>query len=217
MRELVVVTGGGELLTLYPEDDCFRWFFGSMGQLGIVVQVTLDIVPSLGTDGVYPVGMSGRVPATSAGHPKQLWWYVFTSADRWQELKMAVRRIGIRHSGVWQGWPAFDYPIAFRNFNPPLLYRRQESIVCVGVYGDQKGGAWDWQQVRSLDREFIEWSRSEPDTWLHVSTHLTFEDFDFRAHFGDETMKKFAAVKRMCDPNWSLVPGPLATALRDSE
>ncbi len=45
VRALTLVDGTGELRTLRRDDELFPWFFGALGQLGVVVEAELDVVP----------------------------------------------------------------------------------------------------------------------------------------------------------------------------
>jgi hypothetical protein len=214
VREMVVVTGDGRLVTLRPDDDAFRWMFGSMGQLGIVVAATVALVPRPGQAPRYPLGRRGRVQPMPCDHPRRLWCDALVPGPLWPEAKMAVRKIGLRHARAWQRLPAFHIRIPFRTFTPPLVSPYQGDLVALGIWGDRPPGGFDWERVRLLDREFTAWVRSDPRIRRYASGGLLFEDFDYTAHFGAACLRDFAAVKRDLDPLGLLVRGPLSDALR---
>jgi FAD/FMN-containing dehydrogenase len=45
VRALTLVTGVGEIVRITRDDESFAWQFGALGQLGLVVEAELDVVP----------------------------------------------------------------------------------------------------------------------------------------------------------------------------
>jgi FAD/FMN-containing dehydrogenase len=210
-----LVTGEGEPITLRPGDEVFPWLFGAMGQLGIIAEMTLRILPQEGAAPEYPLGRTGRVAATPRIGPTALWYEAFVPQEALAEAKMAIRRIGLRYRHIWlRPYPTFVRPVRFRTFTPPLLSPHQGDLAVVGTFGDIPDEGFDWAQFRRLGEEITAWAGSDPRFRRYAPAEMLFEDFDFVAHYGAATFREFATLKRGYDPAGVLVPGALSDALR---
>ncbi|MEV4560815.1 FAD-dependent oxidoreductase [Kitasatospora sp. NPDC049285] len=213
VTEVVLVTGTGEPITVRPGDELFRWLFGSMGQLGIAVRLTLTIAPREGATPVYPLGRTGRIEPRVPDTPKRVWLETYVPAECAAEARMALRRIGMPYRHLWQPRLAtFERRIRFVSFTPPLLSAHRGDLALVGEWGDLPEHP-DWQALRGLSREISTWTGSDHRFRRYASADLVFEDFDYRSHYGEATLRDFAALKRRFDPDGILVRGPLSRAL----
>jgi FAD/FMN-containing dehydrogenase len=208
---LTLVSGDGGCMTVRPGDALFPWLFGSMGQLGIVAEATLRLVPLEASEPVYPEGCRGRIVATRHEWEKLAWYTVFASGSRWTTVIQELASIGRRYAPGWSPRPPYAYALPFRTFTPPLLHPGREDLVAVGIWGDAPPRGFDPDRLGELDRAITAWLRENPDCRRYAQTELLLEDFDYRSHFGP-SLARFAELKHHLDPGRLLVPGVLAAA-----
>lgn len=210
VAEVVLLTGAGELVRCGPADPLFPWLFGSMGQLGLIVEATLrirrrDDAPSAR----YPRGMEGEMGGGRAPWEPNAWLTLFVPEEAWERAREQMGELGLKHRAVWTPRDDYLYFVRFQTFNPPLLYPRAESFVALGIWGTTPEVLTpaDVAGLRALERDFAGLVASQPAWRRYIQSELTFEDTDFAAYFGEEVIRGFSEVKRACDPNLLLGQG----------
>lgn len=207
---LTLVSGDGRRLTSRPGDELFPWLFGSMGQLGIICEATLRIIPLPGRPPAYPRGSCGHIAASRHDWEKNMWYTVFVPKPAWPQALGDLIAIGRRHAPAWRARPPYAYDLPFRTFNPPLIHPRQENLAAVGIWGEIPAGDFDPEGLRRLDAAIADWLRSHPDYRRYAQAELVFEEFDYRAQFGPIYHARLTGLKRVLDPLQLLVPGVLS-------
>lgn len=227
VRAVRLVDGQGELRRIARGDDAFRWLFGSSGQLGLLVDAELDLVPYAAHEGAarYPFDQQGRIPRRQVDDPRvndlapppdgarSLFWFTLLVAPEeedsgWDLLHGWVLRHRdlVTPDGGWAGPEVDDAPIGyryiirFREFTPPLVYPRAETFHVIGVMCYLVTGtpAAD-QRVLALESDFVEQALARR---LHL--YLQAENIgcriDREAYYGARTYADFAALRRTFDP-----------------
>lgn len=224
VAELTLVTGAGALVRCTPRDPLFRWMFGSMGQLGLVVEAKLHIRrrgDCLGA--VYPLGRRGQVKRSRTRWESNVWLTLLVPESSSDRARAQLDELGNDYRDVWVPREDYLYYVQFHSFNPPLVYPRQESFVALGVWGVTPGRPEkrDMGRLRELGHAFAALVASEPGYRRYIQSELTFEDIDYASYFGPEVMAGFIEMKRSCDPRMLLgrgsvfaeTPRPLARIL----
>lgn len=215
VTEVTIATGEGVLRKIARTEPDFRWLFGSMGQLGLIVEATVRILPLGDSVTPYPLGRSGRIEGPSWQGARTLWYEAVVPADRAEEAKATVQQVWLKYSHLWtQAASTFAIPIEFRTFTPPLISPYQGDLVVVGTFGDTPGVDFDWTAFRALSGEIAGWVASDPALRRYAPAEMLFDDFDYTAHYGTPALREFATLKRRFDPDWLFCAGPLADALR---
>ncbi|MEQ8660581.1 MAG: tryptophan 7-halogenase, partial [Gammaproteobacteria bacterium] len=225
---VTLIDGHGALRTVTREDPAFRWLFGCSGQLGLVVAAELRLVPhaEARVPRRYPLDARGRIPRRQVDDPrvndlaprehddKRLFWFTLLvspdeEADAWAGLHELVcaHRAELVPDGGWAG-PALDgtpigyrYVIRFREFNPPLVYPRAETFLCIGVMSFlASGDAHSDARLRDIERDFIALARARGLRLYLQAENLTGQ-VDQRAYYGRATWAGFLAHKRAFDPH----------------
>jgi len=210
VAEVLLVTGAGEVVRSRPGDELFRWIFGSMGQLGFIVEVKVRIMGHEdGPPAPYPAGATGEVVARPAEWEHNVWHTLFVPEAAWERAEAELEALARRHAGVWRPRSGYRYFVRFRRFNPPLLYPTQESFVAVGVWGVTATEHDDLNVdgLRALDRDLATLVAAEPTLRRYIQAELTFERFDFAAYFGPSVFEAFREMKLACDPQMLLGRG----------
>jgi hypothetical protein len=208
---VVLVTGGGQLLEITPEDELFPWLFGSMGQLGVIFEVKLRIQTKVGGTLQYPKDVSGNVQKSLAIEwPSILWYTFFVPVDVEHQALQDISEIATRHQSLWRERPPYRYDVAFYNFNPPLIFNRQESFVAIGIWGTKPSKlGFDFNKVMQLECDLQKLVSQRPLYYRYIQTELMFENFDLSMHFGTEVYRQFVELKKKLDPKNLLVQGLL--------
>ena len=132
--ELTLVDGGGELRKVTPGDALFPWLFGAMGQLGIVAEATLSVIPlnAAANPADYPVGKAGilrrlaqqHVPLALApkGDERLFWFTLFVPDEEVEEAQRELRALELRHAQALRFAERYRYPVRHRGRVAPLVY-----------------------------------------------------------------------------------------------
>lgn len=221
-----LVDGQGELRTITRNDPSFPWLFGSSGQLGLLVEAEMRLIPlaPAAVPPTYPIGLVGRVPRRQEDDPalndlpssadeKRLFWFTVLAspaqeARAWEGLEALVRthRGEILPDGGWAG-PLLDgapigyrYVIRFHEFNPPLVYPRAETFLVLGVMSFLRSGAPDADaRVLAIEHTFIEMARAR-GLGLYLQAENIGCRIDLAAYYGADTWARFRALRREFDP-----------------
>jgi halogenation protein CepH len=222
-----LIDGHGKLRRIARGDEAFPWLFGSSGQLGLMVDAELRLVPYADHRGPrdYPLDSQGRVPRRQVDDPavnaqpppaegeERLFWFTLLAAPEqedsaWQGLLELVlkHRAEVVPDGGWAG-PLLDgqaigyrYVIRFHEFNPPLVYPRAETFLVLGVMCKLRSGD-DASNARVLDieRSFIEIARARR-LRLYLQAENIGRSVDLSAYYGRATYTRFMQLKREFDP-----------------
>ena len=222
-----LIDGHGALRTITRADSEFAWLFGSSGQLGLLVEAELRLIPYTEAPAVatYPLDLTGRVPRRQADDPRvndlsppadgerRLFWFTLLvapeqEASAWAGLHEFVlaHRIDVVPDGGWAG-PLLDgtpigyrYVIRFHEFNPPLVYPRPETFLVVGVMSFLRSGdVASNQRVLDIESAFLDMARAR-GLRLYLQAENIGNRVDQRAYHGAETHARFLALKREFDP-----------------
>jgi FAD-dependent halogenase len=222
-----LIDGHGELRTIARSDPAFRWLFGGYGQLGLIVDAELTLIPYAERQvaPVYPLGVAGRIPRRQVDDPrvndevpgardaKRLFWFTLLvspaqEASAWAGLHELVRRFPgeLVPDGGWAGPEqdgvpiGYHYVIRFHEFNPPLVYPHAETFYVVGVMSRlHSGDAASNARVREIELAFNAMAR-ERGLRLYLQAENVGGDLDLDAYYGDAVMTRFRALKHEFDP-----------------
>ncbi len=213
VQEIELIDGNGKLVVLERSDPDFRWVFGSVGQLGVIVKAKLTILPASENETPYPLGYSRTVPqndeeAASIEPKTPRWLTMFGPAEERPEMEAVIAEIRRRfdildyvspESSRYQNLGEFDFPIKFREFTPPLVNPHQGDLVAHGLWGFRKETATE-EQVDELIRAYNDLVMSHPRWSRYIATEPRTPDFRFRTYWGDELYEHLLELKRKYDP-----------------
>jgi len=207
---VTMVTGDGRIVTCRAGEPLFPWLFGSMGQLGIVHEVTLRIVAVDGVTPAYPWGESGRIETTPAEWEKIAWFTLFAPAYLREPALGLLAELERRHAGAWRARPLYLYDLAFKTFNPPLIHPNQEPLIAAGIWGTPHAGGFDATAMASLEADFMVLVHGYPDFRRYLQSEMTFHPDALRLNLGPAVHDRFRELKGRFDPNHLLTRGVLA-------
>ncbi|MER2492641.1 FAD-binding oxidoreductase [Catenovulum sediminis] len=227
---ITIVNGLGELQVVERNDLNFKWLFSSYGQLGIVVEAKLKILPkSIASYLFYTEGGSGRIPKIQSDDPKdndqllsttekKLFWFSLLISSKqekiaWQALqKFCQENPDVIPDGGWAGpllnqQPiGYHYNVQYKEFNPPLLYPYNEDFIVVGVMcyfdvGTEKHNL----KIKEIEREFISLALKNK-LFLYLQAENIGRNIDFCAYYGESIYEQFKLLKRQFDPEFIINP-----------
>lgn len=211
VEKVVLINGKGEVMESVWGDGWFEWLFGSMGQLGLVYEMSLKIKPLQGSEPAYPLGVVGRVEQSHYDWEKIAWYNLFTTQEHYELAFQELVLLSQIHKLTWASRPIYKYHIAFKRFNPPLLFPPQEDFIVLGVWG----APWDEQRfniaaIKQLEQDFTDIIQEHPYFRRYIQTEFLFENFDYKTYFGESLFADFQKIKRALDPKGIFGKGVLS-------
>lgn len=214
VERIKAVTVDGEVLELTREDELFRWLFGSMGQLAVVVEVTLKVIAlDPRNPPPFPAGETGTVRGAPYTWEKNFWLTLFVPDDEWQQAKAELDELARVHADAWSRRNDYVYPIRFRTFNPPLIFPGSGRFAAVGVWGEAPGGGrFDFAKLAVIEQHFDAILARHPHWRRYIQSELTFGQRDWAATFGADVFAEYRRMKNRFDPHSRLNPGVIFEA-----
>lgn len=200
--EITLVTGQGEVLKVNREDPLFPWVFGSMGQLGIIVEVKMRIIDTSATSTSNSFS-EGFIPRSIPPNEKYCWFTLFLPLEKEQLAKKQLGDFAAKWKQFWIPKDDYCYVIAYRHFNPPLLFPHQGPFLGMGIWGQPKGNndLFDDELIDKMDADFHEIVLSEACFRRYIQTEMVPRKLDYQRYFGREIYAHFFALKRKLDPH----------------
>ena len=206
-----LVDGQGRYHRIGRDDERFPWLFGSMGQLGVIVEAALRIVPVQGRP-QRSLPREGHVPAWGEKQPAQ-WEQYLQTFDSYHLYSVAVfvpdsmvRRVTAELHDFFRPYESVFWlrrtltlPIRFRDLNPPLLYPEQESFTAVGIEFVPRETAHA-EMALTVDEAFGEFVR-ERGYRRYIQMELTRDPVALAQYFGSEVWDAFYGMKQEHDPH----------------
>ena len=207
------VDGHGELRMVGRQDELFRWFFGSAGQLGLIVAARLRVlVPDEARAAPLDVGACVQVPTppgeerwdVSANEGERLfWWTVLTPAGDAEDARQALALVQASHSeGPLVFLQAYHYHLPSFGLHPPLLLAQPGDGAAVGVWAMAPPGAPEEalrRQVVGIEAAVAQ--RSAERGWRrYLGAELSRGAEAYRRSLGDDVWNTFRGHKDDVDP-----------------
>ena len=213
VEEITIVDGKGNVHKINKGQEDFRWFFGAMGQLGFIYSARLNIVPVSGSE-QKPVQSINEIPEYWKEDPEhrshrikiyedlRMYWYtVMAPKGSKSRLLSQLMQIRQKYKDALSWNSEYIWPIKFKNFNPPLLYRWQKDFVAIGIWGyNTPSASFDARKMLGIQRAVSELVKSNSEYASYLQAELAIEDVNWREVWGDEIFKEFKSLKSKYDP-----------------
>lgn len=205
--EIRLVDGRGQLLCMNSDHETFPWLFGSMGQLGVVMEARLAITGSA----PYPAGTAFSVPELAppkipaeyaVGEDESLFWFtLFVPDERLGEAHADLKALERRHSGALRFQERYNYPIRSRGLMPPLVYPEARAITATGAWGwlNDKSRTGD-KRLLEFDADFLQLAESKAWFRRYVQSELARGPETYARCFGAQTYAGLRERKSELDP-----------------
>lgn len=213
VAEISLVTATG-LKRIRRQDELFPWLFGSMGQLGIIVEARLDLVPhAADKTPAYPLGSSipisviedasrrvMTVPPEEIG-TRLYWFTLFVAQERLEDALAHLATLETKHSGVFHYRERYRYLIRHRNLVvAPLMYPHASSFFAVGAWGFQRDQtSAGLAQLNAFEQDFMQLALDHGFE-RYIQSELASSAPLYRRYFAPDIFARFGATKRSFDP-----------------
>jgi hypothetical protein len=202
---VTLVDGAGELRRIARDDPDFLWLFGAMGQLGVVVEVELDVVAAdeqrSSAKDPYEARKRIHLPAAqqvaSPSGPRRVWFTLLLSPDEVETARGDLAALQERFGGALQMLQPYTYVFKESAQAPPLFFGRSGPLTAVGIWAE----AADAKVATLLDQAF-EQLCARRGYRRYIQTELTRGADAYRRYFGERTYAAFLQVKRRLDPEF---------------
>lgn len=192
-----------------PEDELFRWLFGSMGQLMFVSEITLSLPSphSVELSDSSP-NREGRILSTRHNWEDSYPITLFVEAGEEERAKMVLESLQALHREAWGPCGFYTYPLRFSRFNPPLLSPHQSDLMAVGMVAlPPSEGRFDFDALKKVEIQLDALLQRKPRWRRYIQLELSFSRRHWSEIFGLETYRQFSQFKRELDPGCRLNPG----------
>ena len=226
VAKIKLIDGHGRVREFADGDAVFPWLFASMGQFGLILEVTLRLLSAPDAVGEIPAG-PGRIPVSNPVEPGETdalppaagadWRYWFSALVPVEAENAAWETIGtwwrthsgpFRAIGGWVGPIAGGEPIGFRYRvlrkapTPPLLYPRDEDFILMGVMAICGGIGTDAAEARLIQAERAFATAVRERGWsLYPQAENLSRSLDFESYWGVERWSRFRELKDRFDPD----------------
>jgi len=207
---LTLVDGRGRAHVINAGDARFPWLFGALGQLGIVAEARLAIIPLAGP-APYPHGVRVRAPRLAERHvplqfapqgDERLFWFTLFVPDAdLGEAHRELAKLEARHRAALRFAERYVYPVRYRGRVAPLVYPEARSFVATGAWGWlADGSAPSLERLFAFDRDFMALALSRPGWRRYVQSELPSGAETYRRCFGDARYEDLRRLKSELDP-----------------
>lgn len=210
VSEITIVIANGDIKHIKSDDSLFPWMFGSMGQLGVITEAKLRLIPATGSPhSKYPLNKNDKITYQhenylSSSHHPVYWFNLFVNEAQLFEAQEALRRFQGNYPDVLRYIQIYVWPIKQNRFVPPLLYPTVEDFYSTGVWGTA-GVGFSKDKLASMEKEF-----NEIVIKNHYHRYIQAEMADgpakFANYYGDKTYQAFRKIKLQLDPKFLFNP-----------
>lgn len=204
------VDGRGRLREAGSGDALFPWLFGSMGQLGVIVEATLAIVPAARA-AAYPLGGAFQAPRLAEQHvplefappeAQRLFWFtLFVPDQALAEAQQSLRALEKTHAAALRFAERYTYPIRYRGRTAPLVYPFARAFTATGAWGWLAArAAAGVQRLLDFERDFMALARSRADYRRYIQSELAAGPATYEQCFGAQVYAELRALKDELDP-----------------
>lgn len=221
-----LVDGLGQYRRIERTDPLFRWMFGSMGQLGIVVEAALRIIPARDKEQL-PLPAEGRIPSWGEQEPEKFARYeptfqsfrlysqaVFVPQGSEKRVRAELIEFFEPYKAEFQMRRILALPVRFRTFNPPLVFPEQKSFTVVGLEYLPIIASNSQLAVR-IDLNFADYVRGHHYR-RYIQMEMTRDPKVIADYFGEHVWNEFRQVKQSLDPHGvfgrGLFPAPATSS-----
>jgi FAD/FMN-containing dehydrogenase len=198
VAEITMVDGDGRIRRLPREDPLFPWVFGSMGQLGTIVDAKLDVracaaaAPAKGAEppAAKPPGEAGRL----------FWFTLFVPESNLDHALAELDSLELRRPDTFAFRNRYTYFIAHRRVVAPLVWPHPTPCYAVGSWGILNDTTPQGiEKVLAFDADFMQIALRNGYR-RYVQSELPSGPALYERYFGSQVFSQFRALKQAHDP-----------------
>lgn len=207
---ITLVTGYGKVITLHKRNPFFPYLFGSMGQLGIITEVTLNLLPNENRNFLYPRYHPMHLPHDLKGGkfwnqataPPTLYWLnIFIPFSRLQEARQDLITLQKQYPHALNNTPIHVWTISRISFIPPLVFDKNQTFYSTGLTGYLGNWSDSLEQLNSLNTAFTHLTLMK-----HYQRYIQIERAGspalYEKYFSPTVYAQFKKIKLTLDPEF---------------
>jgi FAD/FMN-containing dehydrogenase len=218
INEITLVTGGGRVMRITNKDPEYLWFFGSMGQLGIITEARMKTYSAPAqTKLTLPIGKAvpiefkengGRYHASNVKHIPELWFALFVAPE---QVDSAAQDLSILHdTNPSEESHLVKYVINTKS-PPPLLYSGKGNFYLVSLFWYKNDNAESTRAFIQQNDTLNKIVRAKKYN-RYIQSELSGGPAVYKNYFSDVTYRYFRGMKVRLDPQFLFNKGSFFSA-----
>jgi FAD/FMN-containing dehydrogenase len=214
VESVTLISGRGNIEHIRRHDPVFPWIFGAMGQLGVVADATLDIIPfKEDTPPPYPHDLA--VPpylirkAHALLHPattsqiqrnRLYWWTLFVAEAQLSNALAELAALEAKYADHLTYREPYQYFIRHIKTPAPLLYPYTSSFFYTGSWNSFPTLLPEHvSRINSYEVDFMNLVQNR-GYHRYIQTEIPFGPEVYTQYFAPDIMQSFRELKRCYDP-----------------
>ncbi|SRR5579885_595631 len=207
---VTLVTGEGKVQTINRDNPIFRYLFGSMGQLGVITQAELRLLPRVSKPYQFTLGATEQFtfPITDGSFWKKekfikpvYWLNLLIEPARLAEARRDLSNLQKKYPHAMLYMPIYQWSITFFNFTPPLIYDKRQNFYATGIWGTQSIHPDSQEQLQKLNSEFNQLVLSKKYK-RYIQAEPAGSPELYKLYFPADTYNQFRRIKSALDPKF---------------
>ncbi len=220
VNSITLVTSNGKINKITKHNPMFLFLFGSMGQLGIVAQVELSILPIINQSDrdnqpdnqtiEYPhghhivmeySGTNGKYWKESGAERPLYWFNLFVSPDRLSEARGDLLKLQKKYSHAIDFISIYHWPVKNIDKMPPLIYHHDDDFIALGILGPKSNSSQAIEELFHLEDDFNKLVL-EKRYRRYIQTEFTASPQYYKSYYSKKTYNQFEKIKIFFDPKF---------------
>lgn len=210
VNSITLVTGNGKILVLKKDNPIFKYLFGSMGQLGVITEAELHLLPNIHKPVLSTLESTNQIqfPISDGNFWKKekiikpvYWLNVLVPPNKLTEAKQDLQTLQNKYPHAMLYMPIYQWNITFINFMPPLLYNENSDFIAMGIWGTQSIYPDSQEQLNKLNTDFTHLIM-EKKYKRYIQAEPAGTPDLYKQYFPEETYKQFKHIKTVLDPKF---------------
>jgi FAD/FMN-containing dehydrogenase len=210
VKTITLVTGFGNVLTIKRQDPLFAYLFGAMGQLGIITEVELMLLPDRKRPFRYPYGLTFRTHyQPTDGHywlahqePKASYWLnLLVPSNQVMAATQDLVALEQKHATNLSYDDIYQWQIRFIHIMPPLVYSKAQTFYLIGIWVTRTPNAAGLKALAELTQSYADLVYKQ-----HYQRYIQAENQAgptlYREYFNPATYARFKALKQQLYPEF---------------
>ncbi|HLB41334.1 MAG TPA: FAD-binding oxidoreductase [Gammaproteobacteria bacterium] len=209
VRAITIVTGYGNLLHIRNHHPLFLWLFGAMGQLGIITEAELEVIPldllnpiTSFTTSLLPENFATTVNMNSYNKKQNdpLYWFnLFVTADQLAQAKHRLQQLQNRYPDALSYIPLYQWQVSYIDLMPPLVFNQHRSFIAIGIWGKKGNRMHSQDQFNKLSEAFSQLV-NETHYRRYIQSESSSSPKLYKQYFDTKTYSEFRKIKLSLDP-----------------
>lgn len=210
VRAITLVTANGNILHVKKPNPLFLFLFGSMGQLGIITQAELNLLPNDKKFFTYPLNKSITIPyastngyhwTKSSADTPIYWFNLLVPIQKVAEASSDLRALQIYYPHALNYIPLYHWQIQVISPPPPLIYDKQQSFCMIGLWGTKANFPDSHTALMQLENAFSALVLQKKYK-RYIQAEISASPRRYQNYFSPAVLLQFQQLKSATDPKF---------------